>query len=80
MKRSDGGRRLAIAAALVGFALLQGCAVVTGIYVPDRAPTTSHSMVSKFDVLRSQSVGGSSVSSSLHMPRGRESGLFYLRY
>ena len=76
MRPSMHGRRLAIMVALGGMALLQGCAVVTGPFVPDRAPSTSHSMVSRFDKLRSQSMGGS----SLHMPRTRESGLFYLRY
>jgi hypothetical protein len=76
MRRNMNGRRLAIAFALAGVALVQGCAVVTGPFVPDRAPTTSHSMVNRFDKLHSQSVGGS----SLHMPRERESGLFYLRY
>jgi hypothetical protein len=80
MSGSSVGRRLAIAAALAGFAVLQGCAVVTGIYVPDRSPTTSHSMVSRFDKRFSQPVGGTTVSSSLHMPREREGGLFYFRY
>jgi hypothetical protein len=74
------GRRLAIAAALAGFIVLQGCAVMTGIYVPDRSLTTSHSMVSRFDKRFSQPVGGTTVSSSLHMPREREGGLFYFRY
>jgi hypothetical protein len=74
------GRRVAMAVALVGVAVLQGCAVMTGVYVPDRSPTTSHSMVSRFDksLLRSQS--GPSASSALHMPRERPSGLFYLHY
>jgi hypothetical protein len=80
MTRSSVGWRLVIAAALIGFATLQGCAVVTGVYVPDRSPTTSHSMVSRFDKRFSQPVGGTSVSSSLHMPRERPAGLFYLRY
>jgi hypothetical protein len=79
MTSSDKGRRLVIAVALAGLAVLQGCTVVTGRYVPDRAPTTSHSMVSRFSVLHFSN-GGSSASAALHMPRERESGLFYLRY
>lgn len=81
MKTSNGAQRAAMAAAVLAVAVLQGCAVMTGVYVPDRAPTNSHSMVSRFDLLRSQSVSsGASASSALHMPRERESGLFYLRY
>ena len=79
MTSSDNGRRLVIAVALAGLAVLQGCAVVTGVYVPDRSPTTSHSMVSRFSVLH-LSNGASPAGSALHMPQERESGLFYFRY
>ncbi|MFL5605586.1 MAG: hypothetical protein ACJ8AD_04000 [Gemmatimonadaceae bacterium] len=79
MTSSNKGRRLVIAVALVGLAVLQGCAVMTGPYVPDRASTTSHSMVSRFSVLHFSN-GGSAASAALHMPRERETGLFYLRY
>ena len=37
MRASISGRRLAIAVALVGLAMVQGCAVMTGVYVPDRS-------------------------------------------
>jgi uncharacterized protein YceK len=79
MTSSDKGRRLVIAVALVGLAVLQGCAVVTGVYVPDRSPATSHSMVSQFSKLHFSN-GGSPASAALHMPREQASGLFYLRY
>jgi hypothetical protein len=74
------GLRLLIAAAVVVLPGMQGCAVVTGRYVPDRSPTNSHSMVSRFDKSLLRSESGPTVSSSLHMPRERASGLFYLRY
>ncbi|MDQ6633493.1 MAG: hypothetical protein M3Z10_01915 [Gemmatimonadota bacterium] len=80
MTSSDNGRRLVIAIALVGIAGLQGCAVMTGVYIPDRSPTTSHSMVSRFDERLMRSESAPSASSSLHMPREQASGLFYLRY
>ena len=79
MTSSDNGRRLVIAVALVGLAVLQGCAVMTGVYVPDRSPTTSHSMVSRFSVLRFSN-DYSPVSTGLRMPSEQASGLFYLRY
>jgi hypothetical protein len=75
-------RMLAIGVALAGSALLQGCAVVTAPYVAERSPTTSHSMVSRFDK-RFYSADGTAPSgggSSLYMPRTRESGMFFFRY
>ena len=74
------GRRLGIAVAVVALAAVQGCAVATGVYAPDRSPTTSHSMVSRFDKRLLRSESGPTASSALHMPRERASGLFYLRY
>ena len=79
MTSSDKGRRLVIAVALVGLSVLQGCAAMTGVYVPDRSPTTSHSMVSRFSVLHFSN-DYSPVSTGLRMPREHASGLFYLRY
>jgi len=32
----------ALTIALLGVAALQGCAVTTGLYVPDRSPVVSH--------------------------------------
>jgi hypothetical protein len=74
-------RWTALAVAIAGSALLQGCAVVTGPYAAERAPVTSHSMVSRFD-RRFLNADGSrpSGASSLYMPRTREGGTFFFRY
>lgn len=42
-------RLLALGCALVGVALLQGCAMTTGQYVPQRGAATNRSMVSNYD-------------------------------
>ncbi len=68
--------RLTLAATLIAIAILPGCAATTGPYFAERSPVASHSMVSRYDVLRSQSVGGS----PLHMPRVRETGPMYFRF
>jgi hypothetical protein len=76
------GRMGALALAMAGAALLQGCAAVTGRYVAERAPVTSHSMVTRFDK-RFYSADGSAPSgggSALYMPRARERGAFFFRY
>ena len=76
------GRVGALAMAIAGAALLQGCAVVTAPYAAERAPVSGHSMLSRFDK-RFYSADGSAPSgggSSLYMPRARESGMFYFRY
>jgi hypothetical protein len=76
------GRVGALAIAIAGAALLQGCAVVTAPYVAERAPVSGHSMLSRFDKRfysadgRAPSGGGS----SLYMPRARERGPFYFLY
>ena len=74
-------RFAALAVAIAGSALLQGCAVVTGPYAAERAPVTSHSMVSRYDK-RFLNADGSRPSggSSLYMPRTREGGTFFFRY
>jgi hypothetical protein len=72
----------ALAVAIVGAALLQGCAVVTAPYVAERAPVSSHSMLTRFDK-RFYSADGSgpmTSRSSLYMPRARESGAFFFHY
>jgi hypothetical protein len=74
-------RLLAVGVALAGAALLEGCAVVTGPYVAERAPVSSHSMVSRFDRRFLQADGSApNRASPLYMPRMRERGLFYFRY
>jgi hypothetical protein len=74
-------RLAALAVAIAGSALLQGCAVVTGPYMADRASVTSHSMLSRYDK-RFLNADGSrpSGASSLHMPRVREQGALFFRY
>ena len=81
-----GGKRtvrlLALVAGLAGAASLQGCAVVTGPYAAERAPVTSHSMVTRFDK-RFYNADGTMPTgggSALYMPRTRERGLFFFRY
>jgi hypothetical protein len=76
------GRAGALAIAIAGAALLQGCAVVTGPYVAERAPVSSHSMLSRYDK-RFYSADGSapkSGGSPLYMPRTRERGAFFFQY
>ena len=73
-----------LAAALVGASVLQGCAVTTGLYVPDRAPLASHSMLSRFDkrfdMRYAEPTGGVATGSALHMPRERQTGALYFHY
>jgi hypothetical protein len=76
------GRVGTLAVAIAGAALLQGCAVVTAPYVAERAPVSSHSMLTRFDK-RFYSADGSAPSSggsSLYMPRARERGAFFFHY
>ena len=74
-------RLAAVAVAIAGSALLQGCAVVTGPYAAERAPVTSHSMVSRFDKRFLNADGTRPTgASSLYMPRTREQGSFFFRY
>jgi hypothetical protein len=74
-------RLASVALAVAGAALLQGCAVVTGPYVAERAPLTSHSMVTRFDK-RFLSADGSATTSrsTLYMPRSQPRGGFYFMY
>ena len=48
-------RTLALACALIGRSLLQGCAVTTGPFHPSRSAISNASMTSRYDVLRQQS-------------------------
>jgi len=74
----------ALTIALLGVAALQGCAVTTGIYVPDRSPVVSHSMLSRFDqrfdMRYAEPTGGLATGSALHMPRQRPAGALYFHY
>jgi hypothetical protein len=75
-------RLLALGVALAGAALVQGCAVVTAPYVAERAPVSSHSMVSRFDkrFYNADGTPPSGGGSSLYVPRTRERGMFFFRY
>ena len=72
----------ALAVAVAGAALLQGCAVVTGPYAAERAPVSSHSMLSRYDRSRYSADGSGPMTSrsSLYMPRARETGALFFRY
>ena len=75
---------VALTVALLGAAALQGCAVTTGIYVPDRSPVVSHSMLSRFDqrfnMRYAEPTGGLSSGSALHVPSQRPVGALYFHY
>ena len=75
---------IALTVTLVGAAALQGCAVTTGVYVPDRSPVVSHSMLSRFDkrfdMRYAEPTGGAATGSALHMPRERQMGALYFHY
>jgi hypothetical protein len=81
MKGKTTVRLLAVGAFVGASALLQGCAVVTGPYVAERAPVSSYSMVTRFDkrFLNADGTRRSSAS-SLRMPRERSNSPFYFRY
>jgi hypothetical protein len=74
-------RLLAFGAAIGASALLQGCAVVTGPYVAERAPVNGYSMVTRFDK-RFLNADGTrpSGASTLRMPRQHTYSPFYFRY
>jgi hypothetical protein len=81
MDGKGNARLLALGASVAVATLVQGCAVVTRPYVAERAPVSSHSMVSRFDQSRLQADGTMpSHGSSLYIPRGRERGMFFFRY
>ena len=81
MKGKINVRLLALAAGIGASALLQGCAVVTGPYVAERAPVSSYSMVTRFDKRFLNADGTQrSGASPLRMPRERSYSPFYFRY
>ena len=81
MTRKTSMRLLAVGAAIGTSVLLQGCAVVTGPYVAERAPVSSYSMVTRFDKRFLNADGTQrSGASSLRMPRQRAYSPFYFRY
>lgn len=75
---------VALTVALLGAAALQGCAVTTGMYVPDRSPVVSRSMLSRYDqrfnMRYAEPTGGLSSGSALHVPRERPTGVLYFHY
>jgi len=84
MHRNAKVKFVALAVALVGVAALDGCAVTTGRYVPDRSPIVSHSMLSRFDqrfdMRYAEPTGGLATGTALHMPRQQPSGVLFFHY
>ena len=84
MQRNARLKVVALAVALAGAAALQGCAVTTGVYVPDRSPIVSHSMLSRFDkrfdMRYAEPTGGVAAGSALHMPRQQPSGALFFHF
>lgn len=84
MRKLTKGNLIALAVALLGVTALQGCAVTTGRYVPDRSPTVSYSMVSRFDksldMRYAEPTGGLASGSALHMPVQHPTGRLYFHY
>jgi hypothetical protein len=84
MRKLTKGNLVALAVALLGVAAVQGCAVTTGRYVPDRSPTVSYSMTSRFDkshdMRYAEPTRGLATGSALHMPSQRPSGALYFHY
>ena len=84
MRKLAKGNLVALAVALLGAAALQGCAVTTGRYMPDRSPTVSYSMTSRFDksldMRYAEPTGGLATGSALHMPTQRPTGSLYFHY
>ena len=75
---------VALSVALVGAVALQGCAVTTGVYVPDRSPIVSHSMLSRFDqrfdMRYAEPTGGVAAGSALHMPQPQPTGVLFFHF
>ena len=77
MSSLENRRTLALACALIGSSLLQGCAVTTGPFRPNRSAISNASMTSRFDVLRQQSAP----SGAFHMRTVNDhGGLFDYKY
>jgi hypothetical protein len=84
MVRNAKVRFVALTLALVGAGALEGCAVTTGVYVPDRSAVVSHSMLSRFDrrfdMRYAEPTGGVATGSALHMPRQAPSGVLFFHF
>lgn len=84
MKFGTKGRMVLAAVAFAGVALVQGCAITTGRYVPDRSATVSHSMTSRFDqslnMRYAMPGGGLASGKALHMPREPQTGALFFHY
>ena len=84
MQRNAKLKLVAMAVALVGAAVIQGCAVTTGVYVPDRSAVVSHSMLSRFDrrfdMRYAEPTGGVATGSALHMPRQDPAGVLFFHF
>ena len=84
MLRNAKVKVIALSVALVGAAALQGCAVTTGVYVPDRSPVVSHSMLSRFDqrfdMRYAEPTGGVAAGSALHMPQPKPTGVLFFHF
>ncbi len=70
-------RVVALTCALIGTALVQGCAVTTGPFVAQRSTISNASMTSRFDVLHQQSAGSGVFHMRTVSDRG---GLFDYKY
>lgn len=74
----------AVGIAVLGAAAVQGCAVTTGRYVPDRSGTVSYSMLARYDRSRdmryAEPTGGLAAGSALHLPAQRPSGALFFHF
>ena len=84
MHRGTVVRVIAFTVALTGAAVLEGCAVTTGVYVPDRSPIASHSMLSRFDrrfdMRYAEPTGGLATGKALHLPYQQPTGALFLHF
>lgn len=84
MHRNAKVKLVALVAALIGATALEGCAVTTGVYVPDRSPVVSHSRLSRFDrrfdMRYAEPTGGLATGTALHMPSRQPTGVLFFHY
>jgi len=84
MHRSTVVRVIALTVALTGAAALEGCAITTGAYVPDRSPIVSHSMLSRFDkrfdMRYAEPTGGLATGKALHVPYQQPTGVLFFHF
>jgi hypothetical protein len=78
------GKLVALVTALLGATALQGCALTTGVYVPDRSPVVSHSMLGRFDqrfdMRYAEPTGGLATGKALHVPHRQPTGVLFFHY